>query len=217
MRQAMITINFYGWRPAPHTTADGTLDKLLDAYAAADTEGSIVNKRWVVEHVPFVQADQMDRMAKLGVLVSANIQGYMPSENVIRNVGKARAEHRAPMRELLDHRVIVGTGSDWPGDGPNSMFVNIGFYVTRKSKDGKISGDSQRITRQEALRIATNNNAYLTFEEDVKGSIEAGKLADFLILDKDILTVPEDEIGSILPLATYVGGQKVFAHQGSGY
>jgi predicted amidohydrolase YtcJ len=217
MRRAMITINAYGWRPAPHTNSDATLDKLLDAYAAADAESSIANKRWVVEHVPFVQADQMDRMAKLGVLVSANIQGFMPSENVVRNVGRARAEHRAPLRELLDHHVIVGTGSDWPGDGPNSMFANIGFYVTRKARDGKLSGESQKITRQEALRIATNNNAYLTFEEDVKGSLEAGKLADFLILDKDILTVPEDEIGSILPLATYVGGQKVFARQGGGY
>jgi len=213
----MITINSYGCRPAPHTNSDATLDKLLDAYAAADAESSIANKRWVVEHVPFVQADQMDRMAKLGVLVSANIQGFIPSENVVRNVGRARAEHRAPLRELLDHQVIVGTGSDWPGDGPNSMFVNIGFYVTRKAKDGKLSGESQKLTRQEALRIATNNNAYLTFEEDVKGSLEAGKLADFLILDKDILTVPEDEIGSILPLATYVGGQKVFARQGGGF
>jgi predicted amidohydrolase YtcJ len=217
MRQAMLTINLYGWRPAPHTNSDGTLDKLLDAYAAAGAEHSIAEKRWIVEHVPFVQADQMDRMSKMGVLVSANIQGYMPSENVIRNVGKARAEHRAPMRELLNHHVIVGTGSDWPGDGPNSMFVNIGFYVTRKSRDGKLSGESQKITREEALRIATNNNAYLTFEEDAKGSLEAGKLADFLILDKDILTVPEDEIGSILPLATYVGGQKVFARPGGGY
>ena len=93
----------------------------------------------------------------------------------------------------------------------------MGFYVTRKTKEGKISGGSQKITRAEALRIATNNNAYMTFEEDAKGSIEPGKLADFLILDKDIMTVPQDEIGLILPLATYVGGRKVFARDGGGY
>jgi predicted amidohydrolase YtcJ len=113
--------------------------------------------------------------------------------------------------------VIVGTGSDWPGDGPDNMFVNIGFYVTRKTRDGKISGAGQRISRQEALRIATYNNAYLTFEEDVKGSIESGKLADFLILNKDFMTVPDDEIGSILPLATYVGGKKVFSSNDGGF
>jgi predicted amidohydrolase YtcJ len=159
----------------------------------------------------------MDRMAKMGVLVSANIQGYNGIEGTTRNLGRERAEHQAPMRELLDHHVIVGTGSDWPGDGPDNMLVNVGFYVTRKSKDGKISGAAQKITRQEALRIATVNNAYLTFEEDVKGSIEAGKLADFVVLDKDIMTVPEDEIGSILPLATYVGGRKVFSKTGAGF
>jgi predicted amidohydrolase YtcJ len=212
MRRAMITMNRYGWHPAPHTQGDRTLDYLLDAYAAADAESSIKNQRWIVEHVPFVQADQMDRMAKMGVLVSANIQGYNGLDAVIRNLGKARAEHQAPMRELLDHHVIVGTGSDWPGpDRFNNMLGNIGFYVTRRTKDGRISGDSQKITREEGLRIATNNNSYITFEEDVKGSIEPGKLADFLILDKDFLTVPENEIGSILPLATYVGGRKVFS------
>jgi predicted amidohydrolase YtcJ len=216
MRQAALTMNRYGWRPAPHTIGDRTLDYLLDAYAAADAESSIRDKRWIVEHVPFVQADQMDRMAKLGVLISANIQGYNRIEGAVRNVGRERAEHQAPMRELLDHHVIVGTGSDWPGDGPDSMFVNMGFYVTRKTKDGKISGAAQKISREEALRVATYNNAYITFEEDEKGSIEAGKLADFLILDKDILAVPEDEIASILPLATYVGGQKVFSRKGGG-
>jgi len=159
----------------------------------------------------------MDRMAKMGVLVSANIQGYNGIESSARSVGRERAEHRAPLRELLDHQVIVGTGSDWPGDGPDNMFVNMGFYVTRRTKNGQVSGASQKITREEALRVATYNNAYLTFEENSKGSIEAGKLADFLILDKDIITVPEEQIGSILPLATYVGGKKVFSNEGGGF
>jgi len=217
MRHASLTVNRFGWRLAPHTTGDRTLDQLLDAYQAADEESSIRDKRWIVEHVPFVQADQMQRMARMGVLVSANIQGYTGIENSARSVGRERAEHRAPMRELLDHRVIVGTGSDWPGDGPDNMFVNMGFYVTRKTRDGQFSGASQRITREEALRVATFNNSYLTFEEDVKGSIEAGKLADFLILDKDIMTVPENEIGTIQPLATYVGGRKVFSSKTGGF
>ena len=75
----------------------------------------------------------------------------------------------------------------------------------------------QKISRQEALRVSTINNAYLTFEETVKGSIEAGKLADFLILSQDILTVPEDKILSIHPLATYVGGRKVFSSNDGGF
>lgn len=76
---------------------------------------------------------------------------------------------------------------------------------------------SQRITRAEALRMATINNAYMTFKEKKTGSIEPGKLADFLVLDVDIMTVPDDQIKSILPLATYVGGKKVFSRQGGGF
>ena len=216
IRQAMIVMNRFGWRPAPHTIGDRTLDYLLDGYAAADAESSIHDKRWVVEHAPFVQVDQMDRMAKLGVLVSANIQSY-GGEGAVRSLGEARANHQVPMRELLDHHVTVGTGSDWSGGDSNNMFVNIGFYVTRKTRNGKIADASQKITREEALRTATINTAYMTFEEDAKGSIEPGKLADFLVLTKDIMTVPEGEIGSILPIATYVGGQKVYASNDGGF
>ena len=129
MRQAMITMNLYGWRPAPLTSGDRTLDYMLDAFAAADAQNPIGDKRWIVEHVPFVQPDQMDRMAKLGILVSANIPGYTGLDADIRNFGQTRAEHRAPMRELLDHHVIVGTGSDWPGiaGGPDNMSGQYGL------------------------------------------------------------------------------------------
>jgi predicted amidohydrolase YtcJ len=74
-----------------------------------------------------------------------------------------------------------------------------------------VLGGAQKISRQEALRVEAYNNAYLTYEENIKGSIEPGKLADFLVLSDDLLTVPEEEILSIKPLATYVGGKKVFS------
>ncbi|OFW04500.1 MAG: hypothetical protein A3G20_04640 [Acidobacteria bacterium RIFCSPLOWO2_12_FULL_59_11] len=217
IRQSMILMNRFGWRPAPHISGDRTVDHVLDAYAAADAESSIRDKRWVMEHVPIVHADQMKRMAELGVAVSAQIHPYGGNEAAVRNLGEARAERQVPMREFLDHGVIVSTGSDWSGGDSNNMFVNIGFYVTRKTRTGKIAGAAQKITRQEALRVATVNNAYLTFQEDVKGSIEPGKLADFLILSKDIMTVPEDEIQTILPLSTFVGGRKVFSGKDGGF
>jgi predicted amidohydrolase YtcJ len=82
--------------------------------------------------------------------------------------------------------------------------------VTRTDIKGNVWGPRQRITVQEALRVATMNGAYASFEENLKGSIEAGKLADFVILSDDILPVPEDKILWIHPLATYVGGREVF-------
>jgi predicted amidohydrolase YtcJ len=92
------------------------------------------------------------------------------------------------------------------------------FYVTRKTMDGSPLGLPQKISSEEALRLATVNNAYLTFEEDVKGSIESGKLADFLILSGDLMTVPEEQIPALRPVATYVGGKKVFSNsEGTSY
>jgi predicted amidohydrolase YtcJ len=76
---------------------------------------------------------------------------------------------------------------------------------------------AEKISREQALRVSTINTAYLTFEEDVKGSIEPGKLADFLILSQDILTGPDEQIRSIQPLATYVGGRKVFSRKDGGF
>ena len=82
--------------------------------------------------------------------------------------------------------------------------------MTRRSAAGEVIGPAQKISRADALRIETINNAYLTFEEKIKGSIEAGKLADFVILSQDIMTVPEEQIRAITPLATYVGGKKAY-------
>ena len=96
------------------------------------------------------------------------------------------------------------------GGVPITRFVPFYFNVTRKTEEGLVVGAEQRISRMEALRVSTFNNAYLTYEENIKGSIEPGKLADFVILSQDILTVPEEQIRSTQPVATYVGGQKVF-------
>jgi hypothetical protein len=78
-------------------------------------------------------------------------------------------------------------------------------------------GAAQKLTRAEAIRVETINNAYLTFEEKIKGSIEAGKLADFVVLSQDIMTVPEEQIRDITPLAVYVGAKKAYASPGGGF
>jgi predicted amidohydrolase YtcJ len=114
---------------------------------------------------------------------------------------------------LLDQGLVVSGGSDWPG-APNNPFVNIYYYVTRNTLGAGIVGAAQKITRQEALRVMTLNNAYLTFDEKLKGSIEPGKLADFVVLSDDLLTIPEDRILAITPVATYVGGRNVFSASG---
>lgn len=215
-RDAILTMNRYGWRPAIHITGDRTLDLVLDAYEAADRQRSIRDRRWIVEHIPLVHPDQMQRMKRLGVLVSAQFQPYNDSGNLLKRLGPERTERAVPMREMLDAGLVVSGGSDWPG-APNNPFVNIYFYVTRRTLKQGTVGPAQKITREEALRVETINNAYLTFDEHLKGSIEPDKLADFVILSGDVLTVPEEAIRDIRPLAVYVGGRQVYSRPGGGF
>jgi predicted amidohydrolase YtcJ len=222
--ELLVAMNRLGWRPAPHVSADparGTgpdeaTTNTLDAYEAADRVAPIKEKRWYVEHVPFATSEQMDRMAKLGLMISIQDAGYSNAEFAIRIMGKDRAERQNPVREFLDHHLVVIGGSDYGGPtpdemNPNNPFIPFYFYVTRKAKNGTVAGVDEKISREQALRIFTANPAYATFEEKVKGSIEPGKLADFVILSQDIMTVPDDQILATHPVATYVGGRKVFA------
>ena len=209
--EAIRKINQYGWRPSIHVMGDKTLDLVLEAYTAADKDRSINDRRWIVEHIPLVHRDQMQKIKDLGVLVSAQFQPVSRAKAMMEEWGHERTTQALPMRDLLDFGIIVSGGSDWPG-APNNPFINIYYYVTRDTTDLGIVGPEQKISRIEAIRVMSLNNAYLTYDEKIKGSIEPGKLADFVILSEDILTVPESRIRNIYPVATFVGGENVFRH-----
>jgi predicted amidohydrolase YtcJ len=212
----MLEFNRLGWRHSPHVGTNEALEEVLQAYEAADRESPIRDKRWVVEHIPNVTPPLMERLAKLNVIVSTNMAGYTGSyAAAVRALGEQQAQRQTPVREMLDHHLVVIVGSDYGGPNPdtttsNNPFVPLYYYVSRKTRDGRVLGPQEKISREEALRIATNNNAFATWEENVKGSIEPGKLADFLVLSGDFMTIAEDEIIKLHPLATYVGGRKVY-------
>ena len=221
-----LAMNRMGWRPAPHVNADparGTspddaTNNTLDAYEAADRDSSIKEKRWYLEHVPYATSAQMDRMAKLGLIISIQDAGFNPSFPV--QLPKDRLERINPVREFLDHKLVVIGGSDYMGptatnQEPNNPFVTFHFYVARRSSEGIPAGPDESISRQDALRIFTVNPAYATFEEKVKGAIQPGMLADFVVLNQDLMTVPEERIVLTHPLATFVGGKKVYSAKGS--
>ncbi|MDP9112982.1 MAG: amidohydrolase [Acidobacteriota bacterium] len=215
----ILEVNRLGWRPAVHVPTNESLEGVLQAYEAADRESPIRDKRWVVEHIAGATPPLMDRLAKLGVIVSVttNYSGYASDyDAAVRTMGKEQAERQTPLREMLDHHLVVVTGSDYTGPNPdtqtpNNPFIPLYYYVSRKTRDGRVLGPQEKISRQEALRLATNNNAFATWEEKVKGSIEPRKLADFVILSGDFMTVPEEQILKLHPLATYVGGRKVYS------
>ena len=100
---------------------------------------------------------------------------------------------------------------------PYHPFYGMWMAITREMSNGEVLYPEERITREQALKMWTWNNAYNTFEEGIKGSIEPGKLADFAVISKDYLTCPENEIREIEALATIVGGKPVFVAEGNGF
>lgn len=225
--ELMLTLNRLDWRPCPHVSADisrgldfdATTNHTLVAYDAADRAASIKDKRWYIEHVPFSTPEQIAAMVNLGLIVSIQDNGFYPALPHYPKE-KKRLDHQNPVRSFMDSGLIVIGGSDYRGPSseemhPNNPLIPFFFYVTRKAKDGSPCAPAERISRQQALRIFTWNAAYATFEEKIKGSIEPGKLADFVILSQDLMEVPDDQILETKPLATFVGGKKVYSAAGT--
>jgi len=212
------TANRLGWQMTAHTTGGGAIDVLLDAYEEADKEKSIRGRRFTVTHGNFPNADSIARARKLGVVFDCQPQWHHFDGPALGPVfGAERVKWFLPLRAMLDAGVVVAGGSDHmikydARDSINAYhpFQAMWMTITRRMSNGAVLGPEQRITREEALRMWTWNGAYLTFEENEKGTIEKGKLADFVVLDRDFATIPEDEIRQIEPLLTVVGGTVVY-------
>jgi len=204
----VLELNRLGWRVATHAVGDAAVDEVLDAYEAADRERSIKGKRWTIEHFFIARPDHFPRVRALDLMISAQDHLYLAAPSVARYWGRERAEQVTPMRTFLDQGFPVAGGTDSPVI-PYNPFWAMYHFITRDTISDGVYGANQRISREEALRVYTINNARLTFEENLKGSIERGKLADLVILSADYLTVPEKEIGELKPVATMVGGRFV--------
>ena len=202
-------LNRLGWRVGTHAVGDAALDEVLAGYEAANAEHSIAGKRWAIEHGFIPREEQFAQMKSLGLFMTVQNHLYLAGPSLVRYWGLKRAEWVTPVRAYLDHGVMAGAGTD-ASVVPYPPLWTIYHFVTRDTISGGVLGPDQKITRQEALRLSTINNAYLTFEEKTKGSIETGKLADFVVLAEDILTVADQRIQRMKVLMTVVGGKRVF-------
>ena len=205
--------NHGGWRVATHAVGDAAIDEVLAGYQAADAEKSIQGRRWSIEHAFIPRDDHYPQMKKLGLAISVQDHLYLAGPSLVKMWGPKRAAWVTPVRSFLDHGIEVSGGTDAPVVPYPPLWV---FYhwISRDTISGGVLGPDQRISRQEALRVETLNNSYLTFEEMTKGSIEPGKLADLVMLPQDIMTMPEKQIPSMRVLMTMVGGKIVFQRDG---
>ncbi|MFM9065655.1 MAG: amidohydrolase, partial [Pirellula sp.] len=203
-----------------HSVGDGAVHALIDAYERISTQDFAVrDKRPCITHCNFMSSEAIERMAKVGIV--ADLQPawlFLDGKTLLKQFGDERTAYFQPYRKLADSGVIVGGGSDHMqrigslrSVNPYNPFLGMSVAISRLPRGMEQPlHPEQSITRQEAIRLYTLNNAYLTFEEDHKGSIEKGKLADFIILDRDILDCPLDQIASTRVLETYVGGKLVY-------
>ena len=167
--------------------------------------------RWRDEHAQHIDPADIPRFKQLGVI--ASMQGvHIISDGpwVAKRLGEERARRTSyPWRSLMDAGVVVTNGTDTPVEDVDPI---MSFYgsVSRKTKEGKVFIPEQRVTREEGLRAYTLANAYAAFEENVKGSLTPGKYADIVVLSKDIMTIPEDEIPTARVDLTILGGKVKF-------
>jgi len=197
-----------------HAIGDRANREVLDIFEQVFREHPDKKElRWRIEHAQHLNAADIPRFGKLGVI--AEMQGIHCTSDapyVLLRLGAKRAEEGAYVwQKLMKSGAIVGNGTDTPVEDVSPL---ASFYasVSRKLKDGSVFYPDQRMSREEALRSYTLNNAYAAFEEKLKGSLETGKLADITVLSRDIMTVPEDEIPATDVVYTVVGGKVAFDH-----
>jgi predicted amidohydrolase YtcJ len=207
-RIARIAIRF-GFQVNTHAIGDRANREVLNIYERVFKDHpEAKDLRWRIEHAQHIHPEDLPRFARLGVI--ASMQGVHCTSDapwVPKRLGEERARTESYLwRSLIDSGAIVTNGTDVPVEEINPL---ASFYasVTRKTATGEAFYPEQRMTREEALRSYTINNAYAAFEEKIKGSITPGKLADIVVLSKDIMTIPEDEILTAEVLYTIVGGE----------
>ena len=204
-----------------HSQGDAAVDAMVEAYERINRDDFPVrDRRPSITHASFMSAEAIAKMKALGVV--ANMQPawlYLDGTTLRQHFGVERLAYFHPYRTLFEQGVMVGGGSDHMQKigslrsiNPYNPFLAMWTTLVRQPRgsDAPLHPE-QNLTREQAIRFYTINNAFLTFEETRKGSLEPGKLADFVVLDRDILNCPIDEVKDIQVEATYLGGARVYA------
>jgi predicted amidohydrolase YtcJ len=201
-----------------HCIGDGALDVLFEAYRRVDAVNPIKGRRWSAIHCDFTDYEMMKFMAEKGLICLGQVDWFYKDGDVLSQILTPRAiKSFYPYKTMEDLGVVAAGGSDHMVKWDSLLSVNpyhpwLGLYamVTRQTERGGFIQPEERLSRESALRQYTINAAYATFTENLKGSLEPGKLADLIVVDRDYLTCPAEQIKDMRVLLTVVGGRIVY-------
>lgn len=199
----------HGFRVGIHANGDLTIDMVLNAYERVLADHTGPNPRHRIEHCSLVNPDLLRRIKAAGVVPAPFYTYAYYHGNKWVDYGPEKMESMFAHRSFLDYDIPVAPASDYT-PGPYEPMMAIQSMVTRKDVRGRVWGPSQRISVTEAMQICTTHGAYASFEEHIKGSLTAGKLADFVILENDPHDVDQDAIVDIRILQTVMGGRTTY-------
>jgi hypothetical protein len=191
-----------------HAELHDTIDAFLDQIEAVNKEHPIKSLRWTLAHVNQINAEQLERMKKLGMYAAVHPWAVINGAIMHEEFGDG-AYDMPPLSTIQNSGIQWGLGTDGTAANQYLPFTTLYFAVTGKMAGGA-KVNRQTIGREDALIAHTRKNAYLVFQENNLGSIQPGKLADLVVLDRDYLTVPADQIKNIKPVMTMVGGRIVY-------
>jgi len=206
-----------GWQMTAHTAGEGAMDELLDAYEFVNRSMPIKDLRLCITHANFPSKRNLERCKQLGVV--ADVQPawlYKDGTTLLNVLGRERVRWFQPYKSWLEYTTIGG-GSDHmlrfdplnstnPWDPWLAMAVALDRTTERETK----LFPEEALTREQAIRLYTINNAYITHAEKVKGSLEVGKFGDLIVIDRDVLTCPAKDVAKTQVLLTVVGGKVVY-------
>ena len=198
-----------GFQIGVHANGDLAIDMVLTAYEKAQAAYPRHDPRHRIEHCTVVNPDILSRMKALGCVATPFCTYVYHHGEKMQFYGEERLEWMFAQRSFIDYGIISTGSTDYP-PGPFEPLLGIQSCVTRTDSAGRVWGPSQKVSVEEALRLYTINGAYASFEENLKGSIEVGKLADLVVLGEDPVSVDPMTIKDIPVLRTMVGGNVVY-------
>ena len=191
-----------------HAELRDTIDAFLAQIEAVNKEHPIKGLRWTLAHINQINASQIERMKRLGMYAAVHPWAVINGAIMHDGFGDA-ADDMPPLRTLQESGIMWGLGTDGTAANQTLPFMTLYFAVTGKMVGGR-KVIRQTISREDALIAHTRKNEYFVFQEDNLGSLQPGKLADLVVLDRDYLTVPADQIKDIKPVMTMVAGRFVY-------